>query len=155
LLRLCRTVPFAPHGSTWPEQKGRTTVLLVDSDLSFAFWIGRALDAAGYNAVPARDLRAATELIQEHRILVDILVIDPGLSNALPFLLLLRQTRPALQAIAALSGETEELGSVTDFDVVNRKPRCYTRDALIEWINLVDATAQRIVRPSDSLLQWP
>jgi hypothetical protein len=40
-----------------------TTILLVDPDLSFAFWLGRALDGAGYAAFPARSGSDALELL--------------------------------------------------------------------------------------------
>jgi hypothetical protein len=31
-----------------------TAVMIVDSDLGFAFWLGQALDYAGYQALPGQ-----------------------------------------------------------------------------------------------------
>src|SRR3974377_29593 len=65
------------------ERKGKTTVLIIDWDLAFAFWLGQALDLAGHNALPVRSTRAAYELIRDHRLSVDMIVIDPMMPNAL------------------------------------------------------------------------
>jgi len=38
-------------------------VLIVDSDLGFAFWLGQALDYAGYLALPAKNVADALALL--------------------------------------------------------------------------------------------
>ena len=39
------------------------SILIVDSDLGFVFWLGRALHDAGYEALPAKDVPEATAII--------------------------------------------------------------------------------------------
>lgn len=58
------------------------TVLIVERDLGFAFWLGRALDERGYSSLPARDVRSAISLIRELDLAVDLLIIDAGLPGA-------------------------------------------------------------------------
>ena len=43
------------------------TILIVDSDLGFVFWLGRALHDAGYEALPAKDVPEATAIIENSR----------------------------------------------------------------------------------------
>lgn len=120
-----------------PERKLLPTILLVDSDLGFIFWLGQALDAAGCWALPAKDVASALELISGHRLAVDILVISPLLSDAFAFISQLRQSRPALRVIAATPADWEKFPPLTEVDAVIRKPSHLTVLALSQWINLI------------------
>jgi hypothetical protein len=40
-----------------------TAVIIIDNDLGFAFWLGRALDRFGYEAFPARSAADALALL--------------------------------------------------------------------------------------------
>jgi hypothetical protein len=119
------------------NKKGERTILLVDSDLGFAFWLGQALDRAGYEAVPTRTPRAATELIEEHRISIDILVIDPYPPDAPSFISRLRQGRPSLKTVAAFPEESDEPLPMIEFDAIKRKPQYRTEEAAAQWVRLV------------------
>jgi hypothetical protein len=118
-------------------RKEQATVLLVDSDLSFVFWLGQALDLAGCEALPARSTAAASELIREHRLSVDTLVIDPVLPDALSFVAGLRESRPQLKAVAALPGLPSDPTDLPGFNAIRRKPEHYTSEAQAEWIGLI------------------
>ena len=61
------------------------TVLLVDDNLGFAFWLGQALDRAGYETWPARSVPAAESLLEEVPLAVDLLVINASLPRAPAF----------------------------------------------------------------------
>jgi CheY-like chemotaxis protein len=119
------------------EERDQQTILLVDSDLGFAFWLGQALNRAGYEAVPATTPDAGAELIQEHRISVDILVIDPASPDALPFVSRLRQSRRGLKVIAAVPEESAQPPPMPDFDAIMRKPKRLTVEAALEWVSLI------------------
>ena len=114
-----------------------TTVLIVDSDLGFVFWLGQALDSSGYLAVPARDTRSALELIREQKIRVDILVIDPLLPNAISLISILRQAGGTLITVGAVPPDWAVGPSEPEFDVVARKPERLTAAALLSWLNLI------------------
>ena len=48
------------------------TVLVIDSDLGFVFWLGRGLDQAGYPSFPAKSVPNAKTLLNELKIAVDL-----------------------------------------------------------------------------------
>jgi CheY-like chemotaxis protein len=124
-----------------PQGNASTTALLVDSDLGFIFWLGQALDLAGYSALPAKNTQAADELIQEHKPSIDVLVIDPLLPNALPFASCLRQSRRDLKVIAVIPEGSEESFPVAEVDVIKHRPRHFSRAAALQWVNLIQTLA--------------
>jgi len=94
--------------------------------------------------VPAANARAASELIGEHRLLIDLLVMDPRPGDAIPFLLRLRQSRPALYSVAALP-PAGSIPDVSSFTAVKRKPLQLTGAAVRDWaafIQLLKPVAQ-------------
>ena len=123
-----------------PERDGcRDTILLIDPDLGFIFWLGQALDAAGYSAIPAVNTGAARELIEEHRLLIEILVINPLIDDAAPFITWLKETRAGLKTIAAIPGDAENYLSVPDFDAVIHKPDSLSKMAVTQWLNIIQS----------------
>jgi DNA-binding response OmpR family regulator len=118
-------------------------VLLIDSDLAFTFALGRALDQAGYEAVPARNTRDASKLTTEHALSITVLVIDPFLAGAIPFISRLRKHYSGLKSVAALPPEGGELRDLTAFSAYKRKPRFLTADAVGEWVRLIHGLTQR------------
>jgi len=113
--------------------------LIVDRDLSFAFWLGRVLDNAGYVSLPAQNTASATDLIVVKRISLDLLVIDSSLPDGEPFLMRMRRSQPRLKGIAALPENSKEEGYPSFFDASKRKPRHRSAEAALEWVSLVAA----------------
>lgn len=113
------------------------TVLIVDDDLGFAFWLGQALDRAGYETWPARSVTAAKSLLKEVRLAVDLLVITASLPRALAFANYLGRTRTDFKVIAVY----EELaGSIKPFpkaSAIHQKPQIIDTAAKLEWVKLV------------------
>ena len=62
------------------------TVLIVDEDLGFVFWLGHLLNNAGYQVWPARNGEDAAALMDELGAELDLLIIDPNLRGAAAFL---------------------------------------------------------------------
>jgi hypothetical protein len=129
---------FAPE----PERDGaNTTILLVDADLGFVFWLGQVLDLVDHNALPAKNIRAADELIQQHKASVDVLVINPLLPNAQTFISNLRQSLRRLKVLAVIPGGCEGLSSLPQIEARKEKPRHFTKAAALEWVNLIHSLA--------------
>src|SRR5438445_4672062 len=61
------------------------SVLIVDEDLWFVFWLGRLLNEAGYEVWPARSGHDAAVLMKELGAGPDLLVINPNSSGAASF----------------------------------------------------------------------
>lgn len=124
----------------WTPKAGKedyVTILLVDSDLGFIFWLGQALDAAGYSAVPAVNVASAAELIQEHRLSVETLIIDPFLPDAFPFISHLRQLHPDLHVVAAIPDDWRSFPPLPEIDTILRKPQRLTGTSLIQWLKVI------------------
>lgn len=105
----------------------------MDGDLGFVFWLGQALDSAGYTAVPAKDLASANELLRTHRLSVDILVIDPEVPGALGFISQFRQTGKSLRVLGVIARDENAVPS-SEIDATVWKPDHLTPDAAAEWI---------------------
>jgi DNA-binding response OmpR family regulator len=113
------------------------TILLVDPDLGFVFWLGQALESAGYTALPASNARAAIKLVREHKLSVDILVIDPSLPDVLALISALRKSRRTLKVVASIPEDSKELPDMTEVDAFVRKPHRFTKVAMIPWLNAI------------------
>jgi len=111
------------------------TVLLVDDNLGFAFWLGRALDRAGYETWPARSVPAAESLLSEVRLVVDLLVINASLPRARLFAAHLGRSRADFKVIAIC----ERSDDVQTFfgASVYKKPEAINAATESEWVQIV------------------
>ena len=78
------------------------TVLIVDTDVAFAFWLGTTLDAAGYLAWPAKTPIDAELRVQQLALQVDVLVINPAIAGASEFVSSLRRSQKDIRVIVAV-----------------------------------------------------
>ena len=61
------------------------TVLIIDSDLGFVFWLGRILQGAGCEVIPAKSSAEASVLLSELSTGVDLLIVDSRLAGVVDF----------------------------------------------------------------------
>ena len=113
------------------------TVLLVDHDLGFAFWLGQALDRAGYETWPAHSVPAAESLLSEVRLAVDLLVINASLPLASAFATHLGRTRADFKVIAVYEGPDDLVQPFPEASAVHEKPQTIDDVAKLEWVQLV------------------
>ena len=85
------------------------TVLIIDPELGFVFWLGQALDRAGYQALPAKNCEDAAELLKLLNVEIHLLIVGHSVAGAGAFAESLRQAQGHLKVIAVL-GEGEEPG---------------------------------------------
>ncbi len=97
------------------------TILVVDSDLGFVFWLGHGLDQAGYPAFPAKSVPDAKTLLDELKIAVDLLIVNPALPDAAGFVEALRGLHHRLKVVVVTDNQAE-LGQIPDVDLRCRKP---------------------------------
>jgi DNA-binding response OmpR family regulator len=113
------------------------TILLVDSDLGFAFWLGHSLDQAGYDALPARSVADAMALLEELNVTVDLLVINASLPSADTFIASLRErSKSHLKVIAVFDNEAD-MRSFAGSDAELHKPHPSDEAARMECINTI------------------
>jgi hypothetical protein len=113
------------------------TVLLVDDDLGFAFWLGQALDRAGYETWPAHSVPAAESLLATVRLPVDLLVINASLPRAPAFAADLGRTRAGLKVIAVYEGPDDVGQPFPEACAAHHKPKTIDTLAKLEWVQLV------------------
>jgi DNA-binding response OmpR family regulator len=82
------------------------TILLIERDLGYAFWLGRNLDHAGFQTFPARTVADAASLLRELHLTVDILMLDCQLPGAVEFVSTLRSSRRSFKMIC-LNGDLD------------------------------------------------
>lgn len=113
------------------------TVLIVDDDLGFAFWLGQALDRAGYETWPARSVTAAKSLLKEVRLAVDLLVITASLPRAVAFANYLGGTNANFKVIAVYEDLSAGIKPFPKASALHQKPQIIDTAAKLEWIQLV------------------
>lgn len=89
------------------------TVLIVERDLGFAFWLGRALDRIGFGSFPAKDVPSAVSLMRELNLVIDLLIIDPELPDAKSLIQKIRKEESTAKVIFVGKHENP-LGLVVD-----------------------------------------
>jgi len=67
---------------TMRDDRVAQTVLIVDDDLGFLFWLGEVLTRAGYRAIPAHSVEEATNLTRRLRVTADVVIVNPAVSGA-------------------------------------------------------------------------
>ena len=84
------------------------TVLVIDDDLGFLFWIGKTLEHAEYNVIPAVSTAKAHSLLSALALAPDLLIINPVLPDSADFIDILRRDSPGLRVMAAVDEDTRE-----------------------------------------------
>jgi hypothetical protein len=99
-----------------------TAVLLIDDDLGFAFWLGKALDRAGYQALPARNVTDAVALLSDFQTNPGLLIFGGDQIGA-GFLVALWRRRHKNVRVMRLLDDGEECGHPAfSADIEYRKP---------------------------------
>ena len=122
----------------------RATVLIVDNDLGFVFWLGKTLDAAGYQSLPAKSIAAAGTLLEEITGKIDLLIVNSALPGAAEFITSLRRSLRRLKVIAVreVAGPFTTLPGV---DVWRSKFQNIVDPSFgLEWLQLINRLANSV-----------
>jgi DNA-binding response OmpR family regulator len=118
-------------------QIDRKNILIVDSHLGFVFWLGQKLDAAGYVSWPAKSIADAQSLVHEFGVLVDLVIIDYGITGASTFAEDLRQCQGEVKIIG-LFGPYEELPGANSYvDSWIQRPTHTSESAGHDYLELI------------------
>jgi DNA-binding response OmpR family regulator len=125
-------------------------VLITDEDLGFVFWLGQALDAAGYEALPGRGIPEAIALLEYFKVTIDVLIVRFGMPGADAFANDLRSLQDGhLKVIALLDEGDEHTASLSAWDAWQVKPRLPDENARGAFLKLIqDVLAPTAAVPS-------
>jgi DNA-binding NtrC family response regulator len=98
------------------------TILILDDNVGFVFWLGKILGEAGYQAVPASDIREASALIASLGLTLDVLIMNPDAQGATRFIQTLRGQQEGLRVIAVVEDSADAHLTVAEVDGVGRRP---------------------------------
>ena len=110
------------------------TVLIVDDDLGFLFWLGHALGAAGFESLPATSVEDARRLLEELRVPLDLLIANPALPRIPAFVTAVHSSQAYLKVISLAAPGDARLGRV---DAYCAKPAVPDEDARVAWLAIV------------------
>lgn len=81
------------------------TILILDNDLGFTFWLGQILSAPHCTALPAFNVAEASELIEHFNLKIDFLIMNPAIPGAEEFTCALRKEQGQMR-VAKLTPAT-------------------------------------------------
>lgn len=114
------------------------TVLLIEPDLGFVFWLGQALASAGWRAIPAKGIDDAALLLEQLRSEIDLLVVNPGLGGAPDLVDSLRASQPNLQVLLVLGSEEQNTDQIRNASAVLRKPLQLDKVTGALWLRVIE-----------------
>jgi hypothetical protein len=123
------------------------TILLIDGDLGFAFWLGHALDQTGYETLPARSVPDAIKLLEEFNIAVDLVLINTSLPEAESFIAGLRRAQTPFKVIA-ISDTPQPFPPFPWADAIHHKSEAVDEATRSEWIQVVKSVLMVNVEPN-------
>jgi len=84
------------------------TVLIVDQDLGFVWWLGEILQSAGCTVVPALNCQQAIILMKELNLNLNLIFVDPTLTGVPSMIETLRAGQDRIKIV--------DVGSLADSD---------------------------------------
>jgi DNA-binding NarL/FixJ family response regulator len=111
-------------------------IVIIDSDLGFAFWLGHVLDQAGDQALPAASVAHAKSLLAELGIVADLVVINTGAPDAAAFIADLRAARPRCRVIALVDNDNPP-ANFPCADLVEHKAMLIDESSRADWVDTV------------------
>jgi DNA-binding NtrC family response regulator len=127
------------------------TVLIIDPDLGFVFWLGQILLSNGYDAFPAKGVPEANTLLGELGVEVHLLIINSSLAGAPNLVDELRRSTADLKVLVVAGDAASHIRQIPSPDAILRKPLHTDRVASSVWLRSVEelfarATLHRAVR---------
>ena len=114
------------------------TVLIVDPELGFVFWLGQALDRAGYQALPAKSCEDATELLKQLNVEIDLLIVGHSLAGAGAFAAALRHSQGHLKVITVISDGEEPNSAFPGADATQFMLSGVDKASEREWLETIE-----------------
>jgi hypothetical protein len=113
---------------------GGPTALIVDDDLGFVYWIAERFHEAGYQPVPALNVRQAVSLINELDLKISVVVVNAGLRSIRKFIKTLNQTQSPLAKIILIRDPCIPTTVVVRAHAIVERPSGWEPVSRHEWL---------------------
>ena len=90
----------------FPDPPVTPSVLIVDEDLGFIWWLGEILAKAGCRVVPAMTCQEATSAAKSMKLKIDLIFVNPALDGTSAMLESFRRTHMPVRVIEVPAGPT-------------------------------------------------
>jgi hypothetical protein len=127
------------------------TILLVDSDLGFLYWLGCTLCAAGYMALPAKNSQNANDLLCRLNVGIQLLVVNSSMRGARAFAEAMRRSQSHLKVIALIGGGEGPSPGFPGADASQHKRSCLGEFSETEWLETIESVFAHDAEPTRSL----
>jgi len=123
----------------------------VDRELGFVFWLGQALDEAGYQTLPAQSIPDAKALLLEANSEIDLLIVGYSTPGAAAFAAALRRSQRHLKLIVLIGEEEDAATAFPGVDAWRCKPSWGDTASIREWLETIQRVfAGTIAKPAIS-----
>jgi hypothetical protein len=89
----------------------KKVILIIDRDLGFVFRLGRTLESAGHEVLPARSVSDARRLLSEFHLPIDLVVVHRSTPGAYCLVERLRRSQRQINVIGLWGDEQDHLDS--------------------------------------------
>ena len=113
------------------------SILIVDDDLGFVYWLGHLLDTLTHSALPAESVPDAARLVRQLDLKVDLLVLNPKLSGGVDFIAALRRSQPNIRVIG-IQDDSWELAKVPGVNATHPRPTDFNESTITAWIECIE-----------------
>jgi hypothetical protein len=127
------------------------TILVVDSDLGFLYWLGCTLCAAGYMALPAKNSQNASDLLSRLNVGIQLLVVNAAMRGAHAFAEAMRRSQRDLKVIALIGGIEGPSPGFPGADASQHKRSCMGEFSETEWLETIESVFARNAEPTRGL----
>jgi TonB family protein len=114
------------------------TALILDADLSFAYWLEQGLDEAGYLAFPAKNAADAAALPDEFKNGLDLLIVNPSVPGTAKLIETLRQWNEHIKVVALMGDELPPKTARARADLYCRRPDPQQTYKRHRWIRRIE-----------------
>ena len=114
------------------------TALILDADLTFAYWLEQGLDEAGYLAFPAKNAADAAALPDEFKNGLDLLIFNPSVPGTAKLIETLRQWNEHIKIVALMGDELPPKTARARADLYCRRPDPQQTYKRHRWIRRIE-----------------
>ncbi len=118
------------------ELLGGATVLIVDKDLGFVWWLGEILREAACDVVPALNCKQAVSITKKLEMKVDVVVVNPRLAGVSKMIQTLSDAGRPLKIVVIGDRNVHSMRTIPSHATLQR-PSGWEQISRQEWLDRV------------------